>query len=760
MKKNFIIKLLLICLLINNGNLLKADIFISDWKLETSYYQTHNAVYDNENNIWVATEGGVLKYNVETEEVVKLNSLSGLSSNFANAIVYDKYRDIILVGYNDGNIDIIKKDYSVINISDLKKFFSSLNAINDFHVLSDRVLIAGQFGLTELFPDPEGTSLDQIFRDTYSKAEFNDISFYDNKVWGATNKGVLYIDVENPISDPSFWISINSENSNLRENNLGGIEFYKGELYCYYDSTDGQATRSVIYKYKNDSFQLFKSTNNKIMNISIQNEKLYVTTLFIFIDLINNRSLASHYEDGGLKNVLISPNIQDNFYFFSNNGGVIKYEDEVKTKLKVNSFYNNSIKSIKIGNNDNELWILSNGLLNKYDGNQWQIYDNSFNKNIPITNNLMKIFVSNTGDIFVGDRNKGLIVISEDNNDTTINTYNKDNSPFTSVLLDLENVAITDFVEDNQGYVWCVNWGVQSPGPIMVAYKNKNFYPFQNTESFNSNKNREYRTIALDQYGTLWLGSGGSDNYQRGLYYLNPNGTVEDTSDDIFGVIENDLPNMKINDIEYDQNDWLWLGTSKGVGFIVNPYVALNDNPNFIIENVAQMSDLNVNDIYIDPINNKWFATETGLWVYDAEGLNVILNFDKDNSPLTTNIINSLELDKNTGKMYLGTESGLFIIQTDIISPKENYDLIVYPQPFSPKKDEFLVIDGLAVDSDIKISTLDGSLIKSIITTSGRAIWNGYDEQDNIVPDGVYLIITSSSTSEKSSIAKIAVINN
>lgn len=739
---------------------LYSQVIITEWSLETSYNQTKKAISDDENDLWVATSGGVLKYNTTSGEIIKFNSLSGLSSNDASSIAYDKYRDIVLVGYNDGNIDIIRNDLSIIKVSDLKKFFKSLNAIKDFFVTEEKIYVGGQFGITELVPNVNGGSLDQIFYDTYSKAQVNAITLNNGKLWLATNKGVYSIDNDKAISDPSKWEVLDRANSNLRDENLKDIEFINDQLYVYYDSTFDGGVNSVVIKYTGSNFEDIFVSDYQMRQLSIQNNRLYATTLFRFYDILAENSIFSFFKKDGLMDVLINPNSTDNYYIFTQNGGLMELADNEAKQVEVNSFYSNSISDVNIDNFNNLKWIISNGIVNKYEGNSWQIYNDDYNETIPDSRDFMTSFSSSKGEVFIGDRFQGMLVINENESGENITHYNLDNSPFTSVQKDGISVAVTDFAEDNSGNVWCVNWGLSSPGPIISAYKDGEFYPYENNITGNSGNNREYRNIGIDNYGTIWLGSNGSADHKRGLLYLNNSGTLEDRSDDIIGEVVDNLPNNSINDLAIDKNDWLWFGTSTGVGYIYNPYSIYDATPKFDVEKPSNMSDLNVNDIYIDPINNKWFATETGLWVFDSDGIENLFHFDKDNSPLTTNKIYSLDLDVKSGKMYLGTENGLFVLHTNILEPIEEYDLSVYPQPFSPDKDENLIIDGLAEDTDVKITTIDGALVKSIITQSGRAIWNGIDENSKKVSDGVYLIITKSTSSDKSSVTKVAIIND
>jgi hypothetical protein len=128
------------------------------------------------------------------------------------------------------------------------------------------------------------------------------------------------------------------------------------------------------------------------------------------------------------------------------------------------------------------------------------------------------------------------------------------------------------------------------------------------------------------------------------------------------------------------------------------------------------------------------------------------------NAPLETNDIKALALDNASGKVYIGTELGLLIGQTTIINPETDYSsLTCYPQPFDPNTGNTLLIKGLAPESAVHIVTPSGMPITSLYTKSGLINWDGKDDSGNIVPQGVYIILTQSGTTDKAGFAKCTI---
>jgi hypothetical protein len=135
------------------------------------------------------------------------------------------------------------------------------------------------------------------------------------------------------------------------------------------------------------------------------------------------------------------------------------------------------------------------------------------------------------------------------------------------------------------------------------------------------------------------------------------------------------------------------------------------------------------------------------------------LTINAENSPLPTNSVLSVFVNPYDGTAYFGTLNGLFSVQTIAAKPLGSYDISAYPQPFNPQNDVYMVIDGLSENSIIKIVTVSGDYINEIRTSGRKAIWDGRNENGELVSSGVYLLLAQSVSNDKSGIAKIAVVN-
>jgi hypothetical protein len=252
-----------------------------------------------------------------------------------------------------------------------------------------------------------------------------------------------------------------------------------------------------------------------------------------------------------------------------------------------------------------------------------------------------------------------------------------------------------------------------------------------------------YNYLVIDQNDTKWFTS--SNTNVSGLYYFNENGSYTNLSNEISGYIStnNGLANNAISSLVMDELGDLWVGTSLGASIITNTQNLLS-NTALSITSAYALDEYTVTCMAVDPINQKWVGTDQGLLLCSADGSQLLASYTTQNSPLMSNNITSLAIDKNKGIVYAGTNSGLTSFQTSSVQPKLSYaKLFVYPSPFVLKNGtNQLTIDGLVSNSNVKIITLYGKLVKEFPSPGGRvAYWDGTDTNGNLVASGVYIVV-------------------
>jgi hypothetical protein len=153
-----------------------------------------------------------------------------------------------------------------------------------------------------------------------------------------------------------------------------------------------------------------------------------------------------------------------------------------------------------------------------------------------------------------------------------------------------------------------------------------------------------------------------------------------------------------------------------------------------------------ITTIAVDGANRKWFGTSNnGIYVQSPGGEIQIYNFNTENSPLLDNNILDISVNPKNGEVWIATSKGLQVFRTDATKAKDFFseDAFVFPNPVGPEYTGPIAIKGLARDSRVKITDLNGRLVYETIANGGEAIWNGKDYLGRKAASGVYLVFAN-----------------
>lgn len=138
-----------------------------------------------------------------------------------------------------------------------------------------------------------------------------------------------------------------------------------------------------------------------------------------------------------------------------------------------------------------------------------------------------------------------------------------------------------------------------------------------------------------------------------------------------------------------------------------------------------------------------------------------IYHFDTDNSPLISNIVYSIAVNNNTGKVYFATDKGLCSFNNGIVGSNSEMikdNVYAYPNPVKPDYTGKINIVGLSFNANIKIVSTNGTLINEGRSAGGSYSWDGCDLNGKKVASSIYMVETATESGEKGIVCKIAII--
>lgn len=725
---------------------------VSNWQNYTDMKNVKSLMIDG-SLIWAASDGGAFSYNIDNNSYNKYSKIDGLNGVSVTAVTVDKYGKIWF-GSNNGIIDVydpqLKAFRSILDIFNADK---PSKVINELTAIGDTIFVATDFSISLI------NASNHLFIDTYSK--FGDLpsSISVNSIF---NSGVIYSCTDlgvaiqkagaTNLSAPESWNVYGTING-LPSDSVTKIVFYNNFIIA--------ATSKGLASFDGSAWTVFTDQfNNTLVNdIIVEGDSLFIVSGLQNIFRYNAGVLTPVYSSP-VKNIFRLSYSSIHGLLAATTQGIFKTSDG--TYFYPNGPEANKFPSLVV-DNKSVLWSASGSDATavgfySYDGEDWTNYNTSTTPELT-SNTYFKIYLASGNRLIFGNWGQGIAVY----NNGEIKTY-KENLGFLGTQTNPDFIVITGIAEDSKNNIWLLNYG---------AADRKNLTKSSNLEQWNSYPISaidryvdESFNLVIDQYDTKWFGV---QRGKTGLFYFNEGSDPDpaNTGDDVSGFL-NESSGLNagfVSCIAIDRRGDLWVGTSLGVNIISNVSVVLSGNPQSIsnyINSIFSLRQQTITAILVDPLNQKWIGTNQGLHLINSDGTSLLASFNTSNSPLLSDEITSLTIDENSGTIYVGTANrGLTSFKTTSVNPNESFDeLFAYPNPFIlNNKNNLITIDGLIRDTDIKILTINGNLVKQFTTPGGRvALWDGRNEFGDLVPSGVYFIVAFDQEGNNVAKTKIAVL--
>ena len=336
--------------------------------------------------------------------------------------------------------------------------------------------------------------------------------------------------------------------------------------------------------------------------------------------------------------------------------------------------------------------------------------------------------------------------------------------------LDNEYVPINGLLFDEESHLWILN--NQTKGQSIIELLPDGTMKSHHQPSLMRNgvsPSLLYHPM-FDSRGLLWFGNG---NYKFPALFCYDRKT--ETLHTITNFINQDGNSLKTTAVKYiaeDMENNLWIGTNTGV--LLLEASNINQLPDVTFTQVKiprndgtnladyLLAGVDITSIAVDKSNRKWFGTgSNGVYLISADNNQQIHHFTIANSVLPSNHIESIAINNQTGEVFLGTDKGLCSFQSDATEAVESMNKDVtyaYPNPVEPSYNGPITVVGLSYQADIKIVTVNGTLVTKGKSNGGTFVWDGNDMNGNPVASGIYMVQTADQTGNKGTVCKIAIV--
>ncbi len=773
MKLKIPVLLLLLCSLHGFAN-----IGMGQWRTHLAY-NIVTQIAQSENKVYAISEGALFSVDKNDGDIEFYSKMSGLNDTQIASIDFDKANNQLLVVYSNGNIDIMHSA-GVNNVPDLRnKHLSSSKNINHIFFQGSMAYLSTDFGILLLNMAKREIADTYIIGPNATEIKIIGTTIHNDRIYAITSNAVYSADVKNRnLVNFEFWsLETNLPDQGAFQNILSFgsklILLRGGKMFV--QNSDLSWTQLL----PEVSFSACRISNGKLI-ANTQSEIVHVFDEQFQSNIFSMSTSPFIEYDPLFDAYWVGAGSQGVISYKFRNGGVRHIEAYKPPGPAVNipwdiTFAGEKMFMVNGGrfasqfNRHGVVMIYENGVWNNLHAREVAdpktgIYALDF----------MNVAVNpkDPDHFFVTSYGTGLY---EFKNNQMVNWYNHLNSPlFTVVPAHPTNyIRLDGAVFDQNGNLFLAN---MDTGHGIKILKNNGEW----TQLYFASSSQETLgkiLISNQNPNQKWVPS---VRKRPGVFIWDDHGTLEDQSDDksIFFSRFEDSENIGsyltpsfIFSIAQDKNGVVWLGTDIGPLLFYNPGRAFD--PGYTCSRVKiprndgtgqadyLLQNERIRAIAIDGANRKWLGTESsGLYLMSENGQETIYHFTKENSPLLSNFIMSLNINPVTGEVFIGTSAGLISFQSDAAEASSTFrDVYAYPNPVRENYNGIITITGLVAKTQVKITDVNGNLIYQTVSNGSIATWDGKDLNGRKVSSGIYLAICASEDGTQSAITKIMVIN-
>jgi len=744
------------------------------------------------NRLYVADESSFYFYDKDLHSTQLLSRRDGLSDVGVGAVAYDSASAQLVVVYRNGNIDLLSPTGAVRNVTDLlRKESQTAKVINQVQIYNGLAYIGSSLGVVVL------DLARREVRDTYSAIgaggkvvnAYATVVLHDT-IYAATSVGILRgrLNAAVNLLDYRSWTpELPTANAAQVYQQLAA---YRGHLVA------GSSFRGIDYLAGVGAARRWRNSPNGYGN-EVRRLRPSAGQLLVAFEGAALRRFDA--PTGALADVLplaAGGSVRDalrttdgTLYVASYDKGLLRFAPGTTTapeEIRPNApettaayglLANAATNTVDVFSGgysgDNGLQFGNRGGFYEYKDRQWTNYTAITYPSVTDFPNLLDVSRGTRtpdGTLYVASYGNGLLQWQGPGKFKQFTFGTPGSLLRSSIDPDASNlnfVRVTDVAADPSGtYLWVVNRHQRPnvPGllrfrPVSATWKAGPSYGFENLDR-----------VVVDNFGNPWAtqsrkGGAGVVAYdtasQRAFSFTVGNGLPSQSSNTLYSIAR-------------DRTGDIWIGTAAGVAVFNDPSQLISAGANgtatgaFVQPRVARgvgtgfqtLYNETVRCIAIDGANRKWFGTPNGLWLFNADATEALLNFTTANSPLPSNSIVDVAVNDKTGEVFVATDAGVVSYQgAASLTDGAPSCAQVSPNPVRPEFAGTVGISGVVNNAQVRITDVAGHLVYSTRAAGGTVTWNLTDTAGRRVRSGVYLVLTADADGKNTCVSKVAVLS-
>jgi hypothetical protein len=739
------------------------------WRDHLPYNQgKHLAEYGDK--IYCMTQAGSLfSFDTRDNSVNKHSKVNGLSDADVSTIGFSTSTQTFLIGYSNGNIDLVKND-SVFNIPDIKrKMIMGEKSVNNVFFLGNYAYLACGFGIVLCDLTRHEIKDTYLFGPGGSQLFVNDITSDGLFIYAATKEGIYKAEISNPnLVDFNVWqhmLVLPDPDIEYRF-----VAWYNNRLFSVYSNQVSgfddiikvdDSGWEVWDKSYADKFDYLGEQHGYLVFSSQNRTKVYGNQEEIIRDEVSYFSKYALFDS------------KQGLWYAAPDAGLVKLSSSGGgTVISTDgpAFRDAGDIEILSGN----LWVGGGTDATKWTGlgacsfinEKWAVYNGSTIPALKDFLNISEISIDplDPGHVIGGSLGYG---IAEFQNGNLIEIEDENDG----VL-----IPMTGY-EHQPGYIRVSGTDFDAEGNLYIAVTTNDQAVYRKM------KGKDWEPVHLDYegFGTyISVGEIMASTKRQIWLLIEKSGVLifkekEDGSfQERFLSVTNQIakPLSNVYSIAEDKEGNIWLGTNNGPVVYIDPSKIFEEEtvtgyqPEIPRNDGTQFVDLllsteKINDIEVDGANQKWLATEkSGVFLVSPDGKKEISHFTEENSPLLSNNVLNLAVNDKTGEVFFGTEKGIISYRGRATEGGDEFGKVyVFPNPVRETYEGDITVTGLVGNVNVKITDITGNLVYETTSLGGQAIWNGKNFRGDRVQTGVYLVFCTNDDGSKTHVTKLLLIH-
>jgi ligand-binding sensor domain-containing protein len=731
--------------------------------------------------VYVASGSGLFRYHADQKFVEPLTKVEGLTDVDITALAYDPVTDWVVVGYRNGNLDLIR-DEKIVNVPELLRtaLYPGKKKINHIHCglpgtpRAGRALLSTDFGVVEMNLDNQLVLGTYLVGPNAQEVVVNGTTTRSDSVWVATASGltaagqgdawfnpavwrrhaqwegqsVLYVSAHpalvNPLLAVAFATSAGDSLSVRRDGTWNSID-------------DGLEIPSSIYQVVPRSNGFWVARSFDILEVvpgagstwqidpimspgtgnnagfrprglvwDAQRQILWTANSFRGLSFKDNPTYAQHRVPPGPPS--------GNVFSLATPGDKVYVAPGAMDATWTAQFNNDGVFVFQEGR-----W---SAIQDAAIGNAKDIVAAAANP-------------QDTSQVYLGSWGKGLVHLQAGQ---LVNRWDATNSPLGPALASTANdVRVGGLAFAPDGTLW-----------MTASLAQNNLYrltPNGEWTAFNLGQfsGEAIRDIARDEDGRLWMIS-----RTKGLVCAEITGTTAQVRRITSGEGDGNLPSPDVQAMLFDQDGELWVGTTDGLAVIYTPYNVFKPGrsvdaqpilreENGVVQKV--LGSERITCMALDGGNRKWIGTQSGgLFLLSPDGLEELMHLTSGNSPLLSDRITALAVDPFTGEVFIGTDRGLQSYRAGATQGGDLFgDVVAFPNPVPPDHTGPITVRGLKANVNCKVTDGAGRLVYEAQAWGGSLVWPGTTLTGERAPGGIYQVYCTDALGQNTLVATVAV---